>query len=307
MVTVIGEQVNLEAGLYDAKGILLASWDELINEYGVDFESVRNYPGDKSNTALGTIINNNEELRAAFELRLPEDYTTIQRFAFSDCKTLNRVIIAQNITSIGDGAFAGCESLIEVCNKSSLDIVAGSESGVYGGVATEAKQVITAESQTKLKMVGDFVFYDDGIYAALVKYTGDNTEITLPVYEEDYTIYASTFRNNTNITSVNIPEGVTMIANEVFAFCTSLTNINIPEGVTEIDGLVFVGCTSLTSVSIPLGMMTIGHDAFYECTSLSTINFNGTIEQWGTVSLGFHWNYGVPATEVICTDGSVPL
>ena len=100
-VTVKGERVNLEAGLYDVRGTLIASWDDLINKYGVDFESIRKYPSDKTSTALGTIIDNNEELKAAFELRLPEGYTTIQPFAFVSCTRINKVIkISLIITSI---------------------------------------------------------------------------------------------------------------------------------------------------------------------------------------------------------------
>jgi hypothetical protein len=40
---------------------------------------------------------------------------------------------------------------------------------------------------------------------------------------------------------------------------------------------------------------------------LAEINFVGTTEQWGAITLGNRWNNYVPATYVQCSDGQVAL
>ena len=65
--------------------------------------------------------------------------------------------------------------------------------------------------------------------------------------------------------------------------------------------------TVLESVTIPKTVTMIGYQAFSGCTSLTTIKFEGTVEQWNAIEKGWDWNYRVPATEVICSDGTVTL
>ena len=69
----------------------------------------------------------------------------------------------------------------------------------------------------------------------------------------------------------------------------------------------FQNCTSLTSIEIPDSVTSIGEDAFYRCTGLTSITFEGTVDQWNAITKGPSWNNDVPATEVTCSDGTVPL
>ena len=93
-----------------------------------------------------------------------------------------------------------------------------------------------------------------------------------------------------------------------FMGCKNLkTAPNIPNGVSIIGDDVFHNCTSLTSVTIPEGIASIGSSAFSYCSRLTTINFGGTIEQWNNITKGDYWNYLVPATKIICSDGEVTL
>ena len=73
-----------------------------------------------------------------------------------------------------------------------------------------------------------------------------------------------------------------------FGTCTD-TEIVIPQ---HIDGYL------LTS---------IGNSAFYDCTGLTSITFEGTTEQWNAITNGSSWKYLVPATEVVCSNGTVSI
>ena len=184
--------------------------------------------------------------------------TSIGDYAFSYCKGLTSVTIGNGVTSIGDYAFYGCGKLIEVYNKSTLSITAGSSSNGY--VAYYAKNVYTNEGESKLTTdENGYVIYTDGDEKILVAYHGTNTELALPSY------------------------------------------------ITKINQYAFSGCTGLTSVTIGNGVTSIGNYAFYNCTGLTSITFKGTKAQWNAISKGEYWAYHVPATEIVCKDGTISI
>jgi hypothetical protein len=87
---------------------------------------------------------------------------------------------------------------------------------------------------------------------------------------------------------------------------TAITNIKLPTSVTSIGPFAFNN-TDLTDIKIPTNVTTISDYAFGSCSFLETITFEGTMEQWNNISKGSSWNFGVPATEVVCSDGVVSL
>ena len=89
---------------------------------------------------------------------------------------------------------------------------------------------------------------------------------------------------------VNIPEGVTSLGDECFAFCESLTSITLPEGVTSIGEWCFLSCYSLTPINIPEGVTSLGDYCFGECTSLPSINIPESV-----TSLGMFCFYSCPS------------
>ena len=118
---------------------------------------------------------------------------------------------------------------------------------------------------------------------------------------------------STEVTSVNIPNGVTSIKVRAFARCSSLESITIPNSVMSIEGYAFSDCTSLKSITIPDGVTSITDGAFAYCsslasitipdsvtnirmmafsycTSLANIYYKGTKEQWNAITKDIDWN-----------------
>ena len=149
--------------------------------------------------------------------------TSIGNDAFEGCNGLTSVTIGSSVTSIGDFAFWGCYRLVEVYNKSTLSITAGSSS--YGRVAYYAKNVYKNEGGSKLtEDENGYVIYTDGDEKILVAYHGTNTELILPL---DITkIYQYAFYNCNGLTSVTIPDSVTSIGESAFYNCTGLTSVS---------------------------------------------------------------------------------
>ena len=209
---------------------------------------------------------------------IPDSVTSIGVDAFFCCTGFTSVTIGNSVTSIGSYAFDGCNKLVEVYNKSSLNIKAGSSS--YGYAGYYAKNVYTEENGSWFTDTADgYRFLYDGAKGYLVGYYGEATDITLPdsftAYDgttvNSYEIYKYAFYGNTALTSVTIPDFVTSISDYTFYNCTGLTSVTIPDSVTSIGSSAFYGCTGLTSVTIPNSVTSIGSSAFYGCTGLTSV------------------------------------
>ena len=71
-----------------------------------------------------------------------------------------------------------------------------------------------------------------------------------------------------NMTSIDIPSGVTEIGEQTFLDCTSLYSVKIPNTVTKLSG--FQGCSSLPYITIPNSVTEIGNSAFQSCSFITT-------------------------------------
>ncbi len=107
----------------------------------------------------------------------------------------------------------------------------------------------------------------------------ENTAITSVELPDCITrIEGSTFANCSALAEINIPSGIKNIEENTFCGCAALSGISIPNGVTEIGGHAFSNCTSLTEISIPQSVKHIGNNAFYDCSSLAKVNIPKYVE-----------------------------
>ena len=84
-----------------------------------------------------------------------------------------------------------------------------------------------------------------------------------------------------DITTFNIPNGVTSIGGSAFEGCTGLTNITIPNSVTSIEGYAFHNCYGLTNIIIPNSVTSIGTAAFYVCDGLTSVTIGNGVTSIG--------------------------
>ena len=103
-------------------------------------------------------------------------------------------------------------------------------------------------------------------------------------------IGSQAFKDYTSLTSITIPDSVTSIAGYAFENCSSLTSITLGNGVTDIANYAFYSCTSLASITIPDSVTFIDDMAFSECTSLANIYYKGTEEQWNAITKRIDWD-----------------
>ena len=171
----------------------------------------------------------------------------------SACSGTNTTVVQNEISSegleivwletcaneIGEYAFYECSTLKEVYMTNVQTI----HDGAFQ-YCTNLKKLVINEGVTQLG--DDVLFHPDG------------------AFEDCY-----------SLTSVTLPNSLTIIGQETFHYCSGLTSINIPSGVTKIGQGAFANCTSLNKITLPSGLTNIYGSAFantglYECTILAT-------------------------------------
>ena len=103
------------------------------------------------------------------------------------------------------------------------------------------------------------------------------TSLTIP---NSVTIIGpAVFQCCSGLTSLTIGNSVTSIGDYAFNYCSGLTSITIPNSVTNIGDYAFNGCSGLTYINIPYSVTSIGKSAFSECSGLENIvvEFDNTV------------------------------
>lgn len=168
----------------------------------------------------------------------------IYKYAFSTCTDLMSVTINNSVISIGDEAFSGCIKLVEVYNYSSyFTVVAGERSN--GCVGLHALDVYTAPEQSKIFTTEDgYTFYENQDGCCLLSYAGTNRELILPesYNGNEYYIGYHAFKDNTDLVSVTLSDGITSICSYAFYKCSRLRQLIMSSSVKSINANAFEGC-----------------------------------------------------------------
>lgn len=169
-----------------------------------------------------------------------------------DIDAIERIIVEEGITELGDSLFSDFESLDSISLPQTLKIIG--ECVFYKCSALE--KIIIPEG---VETIG---------YQAFCS-CSNLTEITLPSTIKN--IESEAF-DGTGITSFNYPQNIKYIPNSVFAN-TSLEEFSVPESVTEINDNAFNRCSSMKKITIPKSVTYIGSDVFKYCRNLTIYGY----------------------------------
>ena len=118
------------------------------------------------------------------------------------------------------------------------------------------------------------------VEGVLVAYHGTGGDVVIPDHL-GITVIGDAFGGNTAITSVVIPNGVTIIGAAAFVYCANLSSVIMPNSLEMIDFRAFEYCSALTSISIPVSVTFIGERAFSNCSGLTSIFIPNLVEYIG--------------------------
>jgi len=125
---------------------------------------------------------------------------------------------------------------------------------------------------------------DDGTCTVTGIGTCTDTELVIPAYIDGRKVTAvgeDAFYNNTEITSVDVREGISEIGYGSFRLCSNLKTVTLCEGVTNIDEIAFFKCTSLEGMVLPDGVTNIGRDAFSNCENMVSVTIPKSVNTVG--------------------------
>jgi len=189
--------------------------------------------------------------------------TSIGDNAFAYCQTLTIVTIPNSVTTIGVCAFGYCPRLTSVTIPNSVTSIGDEAFGSCSGLTS-----VTIPNRVT------------AIGCAAFEYCWSLTSVT--ILNGVTTIGSNAFANCTGLISVSIPSSVTSIGEGAFFNCYALTTLPIiPTSVTSIGNGMFENCTGLTSITIPNSITSIGDNAFYGCCGSTSVTIPNSITSIG--------------------------
>ena len=246
-------------------------------------------------------------------VEIPSSVNTIGEGAFSACASLASIEISEGVKKICDSAFFCCTSLKSIEIPASVTIIhsrAFQECVSLESISfAENSQLTTIESNAFYfcSALKNLEIPANTTIIGLEAFVSCQSLESIKILSNVDTIGASAFAGCTSLTSIEFSGGITSINEYAFYGCSSIKSIVLPEGLTTIAFRAFSNCTSLENLTIPASVTYFDEESIYNCVNLTNITYKGTVEQWNAFSFDWEWNHGVPAIEVICSDGIVPL
>ena len=202
--------------------------------------------------------------------------------AFLNKTNATSLYVPDTVTTIGNGAFKGCDSLVDVTlpfvgntpTSEQKEETFGYIFGVFTGVG-DASYVTSAG-----KLNSGYNMTYQGVYSS------KNTCYAIPHSIRNVTITSqnrlpnNAFRNCDLIENITIPTTTNIISNYAFATCVNLKRLNsnidgvfnIPTAITAIPKYAFYNCQAAEKITLSNKVTLIGERAFADCFSLKYFN-----------------------------------
>ena len=187
---------------------------------------------------------------------------------------------------------------------------------ITGGISDSIQITIgSSEGKSDIDYKGNFEYSVHNNEASITKYKGSDSYVLIPSQIDGHAVTEigfHAFAHNTKLTSIIIPDSVTIIrwgafedcknllsvelnssinsmGSDIFKDCTKLktlgsknSNCNIKVAFKEIPMSAFAGCNYLVSVDIPECVTSVCHAAFRNCVALEKVIIPKSIKSFST-------------------------
>ena len=216
----------------------------------------------KGNTALQSVV-------------IPDEVTSIGAGAFRECSNLSMVHLPDKLLTMEANTFYHCNEIRSIYIPGKLKECTANDYADEGGPFAKCDNLKQVIFDKELKQIPSHL---------LCKCTGIE-EVTIP--EGIIGIGWMAFAKCSNLKKVDISDDVTSIGACAFANCSELTTLKLSNALTVLGDSAFARCVKLTEVQIPKSIKTIQYDygfrehigPFGYCSSLQTIYFQEGITE----------------------------
>ena len=242
---------------------------------------------------------------------------SILPYAFENCLSLTSIHVPDDLYSIANTAFYGCDNLEHI----TVDV------NNYNYYCPDGCNTIIFRSQNQLVLgCKNTIIPDDVQYIQRYAFAGCKGLINITIPDSVRGISEYAFSNCSGLKSITIPKSVTTlgtsgagVAGTVFMGCNALTSIKvdadntkfdsrdncnaiiqtsdnrlivgckntiIPNSVSVIGGFSFSGQSELTSITIPNSVTNIVNTAFKDCIGLTNVTVENEFNSSLNISAG---------------------
>ena len=208
-------------------------------------------------------------------ISLPNTLEIISYMAFANCSSLESIDIPEN-AEIGESAFNYCTSLGEVKmsekQESDLSNQEFKNTPWLDSLREENPLIIIHNKVIDGKLCKGDIVIPDGV-TEICPFAFEDSEITsVKLPDTIKTIGKSAFHSCKKLEEFTIPDGIEIITSSMFSACENLKTVNIPDSVKTIEYGAFEWCYSLTEFTVPETVSSVGM-AFEYADNLKTITF----------------------------------
>ena len=213
-------------------------------------------------------------------ITVPVAVKTIDSSAFSGCVSLVTVTLNEGLEVIGSDAFSACQAMGDLTIPSTVTDFGycyDNPARLYTAIGSAAAKSISRNGQ---------YFHNNGNANVSLRYTYEDVYVGRE-YDPDSDGYVDKYdsvetllarKDNDDISTAVVPEGVQEIEESGFENCAALTTVTLPDSLETIRYNAFYGCVSLDGVSIPANVSDIGESAFMSCEALTAIEIPAAVE-----------------------------
>ena len=282
---------------------------------------------------------------------IPDSVTSIGQYAFGRCSGLISLTIGNSVEIIGDFAFNDCPNIYYIAVLAENPPYLAEYGNTFGSLSTDTPIYVPCGFEDAYAscswggfrdfhgLCGDTIVFADPLVKSICVSNWDTDNDGELSYEEaasvsyfpGYPFYGSEitsfdefqyftglstlksyfFNDCTRLTSIVLPNSITVIEGGAFSGCSNMNSLTIGNSVTSIGGYVFYGC-NITNLTIGDSVTSIGEYAFESCSitkltignalasisnygfascNINTVYYTGDIDQWcNTQFRGFYSN-----------------
>lgn len=197
-------------------------------------------------------------------IEIPSTVTTIGDEVFKDNLEVTNVIIPSTVTNIGNHAFMNAANLSKLEMRGSVPAEIGIDA--FKGVNFKLINIPTGSLDVYQTAWREYVIYlveldvFNIVNGILVGYYGSDAVVTIP--DGVYSVGSLAFNQNSLLTEIYFPTGITRIEDKAFIGCENLIIVALPDTLTYIGSNAFYGTLSINRIILPTKVEYLGSNAF---------------------------------------------